>query len=195
MDAPHSVEVPSNQPPIGRVARAFAELDGSSKLAMVCVVFGWFFMNTLVVSLGSLQHGVRFFDMSAVIADPSRLFFDVDTPFHRTFFGLVCLTCLLAPLAPHFVKRRIAWGGYLAPLALILVCAVMLYSRTSGEFFTAPPDARSTSGSFIRFANNWVHHGGDLVARHVSIGAGGYLALIGSIVLTVPGVRRFRHRV
>src|SRR5882757_8861388 len=159
MDAPHSVEVPSNQPPIGRVARAFAELDGSSKLAMVCVVFGWFFMNTLVVSLGSLQHGVRFFDMSAVIADPSRLFFDVDTPFHRICFCLTCLLCLSAPLAPHLVKKRSAWLGYLAPLALILVCGALLYSRSSGDFFAAPTEAKSVSGNFIRFANNLVHHG------------------------------------
>src|SRR6202011_108789 len=100
-------------------------------------LFGWFFMKTLVVTLGSLQHGVRFFDLSAVIADPSRLFFDVDTPIHRIFFGLICLLCLLAPLAPHLMRKRSAWVGYLVPLALILVCAALVYSRSSNDFFAA----------------------------------------------------------
>jgi hypothetical protein len=193
MDAPPSTDVSTTHPPLGRAMRAIAALEGSSKLAIVCVLFGWFFMNTLVVTLGSLQHGVRFFDMSAVIADPSRLFFDVDTPFHRICFCLICLLCLLAPLAPHLANKRPAWIGYLAPLALILVCGALLYSRSSGDFITAPADTKSVSGNFIRFANDLVHHGSDLVARHISVGAGGYLALIGSLVLAVQGVRGLRH--
>lgn len=195
MDTPHSMDVSSTQPLFGRALRAVAELDGLSKAAIVCVVFGWFFMNTLVVSLSSLKHGVRFFDMSAVISDPSRLFFDVDTPMHRMCFSLICLVCLAAPIAAHLTKKRVAWLGYLAPLALILICGILLYSRTSGEFFAAAPDAKSMSGTFIRFAHDLVHRGSDLVSRHISIGAGGYLALIGSVVLAVQGLRRLRRPV
>jgi hypothetical protein len=195
MDAPHRMEIPSTQRLLGRVARGLAALGASSKLAIVCVLFGWFFMNTFVVTLGSLAHGVRFFDMSAVIADPTRLFFGGDTPFHRTFFGLICLACLVAPLAPHVTSTRSAEFGYLAPLALILVCGVLLYWRTSGELFASPGDAKSLSGSLIHFANDLVHRGSDLVSRHVSIGAGSYLSLIGGTVLAVQGVRRLRYRV
>ena len=194
MNTPRSLEVSSPQPLFGRALHAAAKLDASTKLAIVCVVFGWFFMNSLVVSLGSLQHGVRFFDMGAVIADPTRLFFGVDSSFQRVCFALLCIACLLAPLAPHLVDKRSAWLAYLAPLALIVACAALLYSRTSGEFFTAPSDARSVSGSFVRFANNLVHQGSGLVARHVAVGAGGYLALIGSAVLAVQGTKRFRQR-
>jgi hypothetical protein len=192
MDAPQSMEIRSTQPLLGRVVRGLAALDASSKLAIVCVVFGWFFMNTFVVSLGSLEHGVRFFDISAVIADPTRLFFDGDTPFHRVFFGLVCLACLVAPLAPHVMKTRSAWVGYLAPLALILACGVLLYWRTSGELFAPPSDPKSLSGGLIHFANELVRRGSDLVSRHVSIGAGSYLSVIGSAVLAVQGIRRSR---
>jgi hypothetical protein len=193
MDAPPSTDVSTPHPAFGRVVRAVAALEGSSRLAIVCVLFGWFFMNTLVVTLGSLQHGVRFFDMSSVIADPSRLFFDVDTPFHRICFCLTCLLSLSAPLAPHLVKKRAAWLGYLAPLALILVCGALLYSRSSGDFFAAPTAAKSVSSNFIRFANDLVHHGSGLVSRHISVGAGGYVALIGSLVLAVRGIRGLRH--
>jgi hypothetical protein len=193
MDTPSSMDVSSAQPLFGRVLRAIAELDTSTKLAMVCIVFGWFFMNTLVVSLGSLQHGVRFFDVGAVIADPTRLFFGVDTSFQRIFFGLICIVGVLAPLAPHMVRKRSAWLAYLAPLALLVVCGVILYSRTSGDFFTAPSDANAINGGLMRFANDLVRKGSGLVSRHVSVGAGGYLALIGSVVLALQGVRRFRR--
>jgi hypothetical protein len=38
-----------------------------------------------------------------------------------------------------------------------------------------------------------VQRGSDLVSRHVSIGVGGYLALIACIVLALRGIRRFRN--
>ncbi len=176
------------------MGRGLAALDGSSKFAIVCVVFGWFFMNTFVVTLGSLEHGVRFFDMSAVIADPTRLFFGGDTPFHHGFFGLVCLACLIAPLAPHLMKTPSAWIGYLAPLALILACGVLLYWRTSGELFAPPSDPKALSGGLIHFANDLVRRGSDVVSQHVSLGIGSYFSLIGSAVLAVQGVRRSRYR-
>jgi hypothetical protein len=179
MDAPQSMDMSSSQPRWGGVLPALKELDGPSKLAIVCLVFGWFFM-------------VRFFDISAVIADPTRLFFDLYTPAHRILFGLLCIACLAAPLTPHWIKDRRAWFTYLAPLALLAVCAVILYSRSSGEFFSTPVDAKSLSGNIVKFANDLVRRGSDLVARHVAVGAGGYLALIGSAVLAVQGVRRFR---
>jgi len=191
MDTPQSMEI--SRPLQARTVRAIAEIDVSAKLAIVCVLFGWFFMNTLVVSLGSLQHGVHFYDMAAVIADPTRLFFGVDTSFQRVFFGLICLVCLAAPVVPHLVHGKAAWLAYLAPLALILVCGILLYSRTSGEFFSAPSDANSMSGGLLRFANDLVRQGSDLVSRHIAVGAGGYLALIGSAILAAQGVRRLRH--
>jgi hypothetical protein len=126
--------------------------------------------------------------MSAVIADPTRLFFGGDTPIHRTVFALVCLACLAAPLLPHIANTRHAWYGYLAPLALMLTCGALLYWRTSGELLAQPDDVSSLSGSLLHLANDLVHRGTDLVARHVSIGAGSYLALIGSAVLAYQGV-------
>jgi hypothetical protein len=87
---------------------------------------------------------------------------------------------------------RALWLGYLAPLALMLICGALLFSRTSGEFIAAPSNVSRIGGNLIQFANDLVHHGGDLVARHVSIGVGGYLALAASLVLALQGVRGFR---
>jgi hypothetical protein len=67
-----------------------------------------------------------------------------------------------------------------------------LYWRTSGQLFAPPDDPKSMTAGIINFANDLVHRGADIVSRHVSVGAGTYLALIGAVVLFVQGVRRYR---
>src|SRR5580700_6031671 len=130
------MDAPSNLQQMGR----------SSQIAIVCVFFGWFLVDTLVVTLGSLQHGVRFLDMSAVIADPSRMFFGLQGSMHRVFFIPLCIFCIFAPLWPVFRPIRVLWLSYLAPLALMVICGALLFSRTSGEFIAAPSNAGRVGG-------------------------------------------------
>jgi hypothetical protein len=190
-----STQLPSAVRPalVSRLVRAAGELDSPSKFALLCILIGWFLVDTFVVTLGSLQHGVRFFDISAVIADPTRLFFGIQGFAHRIVFGLLCILCLLAPLLPYLRGGRFTWLGHTAPLLLMVICASLLYSRTSSELFAAPSNAGSAASSLIKFANGLVHQGSGMVARHVSIGVGGYLALIACIVLALRGIRRFRN--
>ena len=176
-----------------RVLRAVLALDSSTKLALVCCFFGWFFMSTLGVSLGSLQHGVRFYDLAAVIGDPTRLFFGVDATFQRLVFGGLCFLCLLAPLSPHVVQWRTAWLAYLAPLGLMVLCAVLLYAKNSGEFFPTSSNSQLMSDNLMRLANRLVRRSSAVISHHVALGAGCYLALIGGLVLAIQGVTRFRQ--
>jgi hypothetical protein len=182
MGMPRSVDFFAAQPVLGRVGHALATPEVQSRLAVAGILIGWFFIDYLVVSLGSLHHGVRFFDMSAMIADPARLFLGVDSSMQRLLFSFLCLACLAAPLAaPQLIRsrvaNRVAWLAYLAPLALVVLCAALLYLRTTAEFF----------------ADDIARHGGGPAARHLSLGAGGYWALIGSLFLGIQGVHRF-HR-
>jgi hypothetical protein len=193
MDAPGNLQAAATPTLGARLLKAASQIDLASKVAMLCVFFGWFLVDTLVATLGSLQHGVRFFDMSAVIADPSRIFFGLHGSVHRTFFIPLCMVCIFAPLLPHFHRMRVLRLGYIAPLALMVICGVLLFWRTSGEFIVAPGNAGHIGGNLIQFANDLMHRGGDLVARHVAIGVGGYLALAASIVLALQGVRGFRR--
>ena len=179
--------------PFASLTRAASELDPVSRFALLCIFFGWFLLDTLLVSLGSLQHGVRFFDISSVIADPTRLFFGIQGFGRRIVFGVVCVLCLLAPLLPHLRRGRANWLGYLAPLVLMTICGVLLYSRTSSELFATPSDAGRAGSSLIHFANDLLHRGSGLVARHVSVGIGGYTAFIASMVLALRGFRRFQR--
>lgn len=178
---------------LSRLTQAAAQLETASKFALLCIFFGWFLLDTLIVTIGSLQHGVRFVDMSAVIADPTRLFFGIQGSLHRIYFSVICILCLLAPVLPHLRRKRANWLAYCAPLALIVICGALLYSRTSSELFAAPSGAGTAGGSLIRFANDLVRQGTGLVARHVSVGVGGYLALVGSLVLALRGARHFHN--
>ena len=175
-----------------QVAVAAARLEAPGKIAIACIFLCWFLLDTLVVTLGSLQHGVRFYDMSAVIADPSRMFFGFQGWGHRTAFGLLCVFCLAAPVLPHFRQARPLWLMYLAPLALMGICGALLLWRTSGQFIAAPSDAGGIGGNLVQFANGLVHHGSTLVSRHISIGVGGYLAFVACLVLALRGIRRYR---
>jgi hypothetical protein len=193
MDTPRSVEATSEPTLFDKVSRAAGQIDRVSLLALLAIFIGWFFADTLAVTLGLLRHGVRFFDISAAVADPTRIFFGVEGSFRRVFFGFICLLCLFAPLFPHWRGTRWAWLAYLAPLALMVICGALLYSKTSAEFFSAPADPASVGGSVIRFANGLVRRSSGLVSRHVSVGVGGYLAFAGSLVLAAQGMRHLRR--
>jgi hypothetical protein len=195
MDNPSSLGVPSGTEThkglLGRIVTAAVQLDTSSKFAIICVFFAWFFIDTLEVSVGSIKHGVRFFDASAVIADPTRMFFSIDTSFGVIVFSLLCCLCLMGPLAPHIWRTRLAWLAYLLPLILIVVCGLLLYSKTSGEILATPSDANAVRASVMNLANKILQRGSDLIARHIAVGAGGYVALLGSLVLGYQGLSRF----
>ena len=171
------------------------KLDTASLTALFCIFLGWFFIDTLTVTLGSLHHGVRFYDLPAVIADPTRMFFGIANTARTFLFGAVCLACLLLPLTVYWRDERWTWFAHGAPLILMLVCGSLLYFRTSGEFFATPTDSATVGGNLIRFANGLVHRGSGVVARHVSIGIGGYLAFVGGVVLAVSGLHGFRKQI
>jgi hypothetical protein len=198
MDKPQSVDLASSmQPQPGQLARVFAaagDVELSAKFAIICVFFAWFCVDTLVVSLGSVKHGIRFFDAGAIIANPTRMFFSIDTTFGVLLFGALCIACLLLPLAPHLWRNRLAWLAYLAPLVLILVCGLLLYSKTSGEIVAVPSDASGLKGSVMSLANKLLQRGSDYVSNHVAVAAGGYVSLIASTFLAYMGIHRLLRK-
>jgi hypothetical protein len=176
---------------VARIITALGRLDTTSKIAVACIFLGWFFLDTLVVSVGVVQHTVRFADMSVIAADPTRLFYPLGPSVQRFLFSVICLSCLALVALPQMRRERIAWLAPAAPLALMLLCALAVYVKTSGDFLKTPATANDLGSSVIRLANSLARRGGDIVARHISVAAGGYLALIASAVLAWQAVRRF----
>jgi hypothetical protein len=175
--------------------RAVGRLDPLTWLALVCIIAGWFFLDTLVVSAGPWRRAVHFYELAAIIANPMRLFLGIDRAQLPAViaFTLLCLGALCLPLAPFLSRIREAWLAYLVPLALMLICGAWLYARTSGDFFNTAADSGSLTSDVVRFANDLFHRASQPVARRVSIGAGSYVALIGCLFLTWYGIRRYRE--
>jgi hypothetical protein len=170
------------------------KLDAAAMVALVSVFFGWFLIDTLAVTLGSLRHGVRFYDFAAVIADPSRMFFAMQATARTYLFGALCVLCLLLPFAVYLRGARWLWIAHGAPLLLMATCALVLYSRTSGELFVAPGDPSGVSANLARLANGLVHRSSGVLAKHVSLSSGAYAAFFGCVVLALSGVRGYRRQ-
>jgi len=167
------------------------KLDTASLIALFSIFLGWFFIDTLAVTLGSLRHGVKFVDLPVVIIEPARMFLGIDRTMRTYLFGTLCLLCLLLPWSVYLRTDRWVWFAHAAPLTLMLVCAVLLYAKTAGEFLPAPSDPNSLGGNLVRLTNGLVHRGGGVVARHIVVGVGGYLAFLGSVVLALAGLRGY----
>jgi hypothetical protein len=173
---------------------ALTQLDAASWLAMVCIFVGWFITDTLVLSWGPLQHSLRFYDMAAIAENPIQLFSGIDHAhsYASIVFGLLCLIAVFAPLAPFVWSARVAWLANLIPLALMVICAMLIEARSPGDYFHTPPQAASLGSDLIRLANDVIGRGATVVTKRIAVGTGAYLALIGSVFLAMRGLRRYR---
>ena len=115
------------------------KLDAAAIVALVSIFFGWFLIDTLVVTFGSLRHGVRFYDFAAVIADPSRMFFGMQATARTHVFGALCLVCLLLPVARCICVKsaRWLWFAHCAPLLLMLICGLVSVLAKFRQIFSS----------------------------------------------------------
>jgi len=179
-----------------RWLEAASRLNGITWLALICLVAGWFYLDTLVVTAGPWRRAVHFYELAAIIANPMQLFLGINHAYLPEVISLtlVCLAVVCTPLAPYLSRAREAWLAYLAPLALMLICGGWLYARTSGDFFTTAADTGTLTSDVVRFANDLFHRGTQPIARRVSLGAGSYVAIIGCLFLAYYGIRCYRER-
>lgn len=170
------------------------QVDRQTWIALICVVVGWFFLATVVTTVGPVKQKYHFFDMMTVMLNPAWLLYGMGSshPLESVAFGLLDLAVLVLPLVPFIVKKRSAWLLSVAPLALMLLCGFELYATTAGPFFEATQRAGPIANALVRFGNSVAEGTGNAVARHISIGLGAYLALLASGFLAVQGLRAFR---
>jgi hypothetical protein len=175
-------------------AQLLRQVDRQTWIAVICLVVGWFFMATVVTTVGPVQQKYHFFDMLTVMLNPSWLLYGMGSshPLEAIAFGLLDLAVIVLPIVPFIVKKRSAWLLCLAPLALMLLCGFELYEKTAGPYFEATQRAGSFAQGLVRFGNSVALGAGNLVARHISVGLGAYLSLLASLFLAVKGLRTFR---
>jgi hypothetical protein len=147
-------------------------------------------MATLVSHFGPVQQVTHFYDLGTVLLNPSWLIHG-RAPWHTLeacAFGALSAAVLFAPLAAHRVGGRSARLLYTVPLVFMSVCGGVLYSETSGPYVIASSDTGAVGAFLARFANEVIGTVTDTIAKHISIGGGGYLALLAAVYLAFRGV-------
>jgi hypothetical protein len=170
------------------------QVDRQTWIALVCLVVGWFFLATLVTTVGPVKQKYHFFDMLTVMLNPAWLLYGMGSshPLESVAFGLLDLVVLVLPIVPFVVRKRSAWLLSVAPLALMLLSGYALYKRTSGPYFATTERAGRWASALVNFGNAVAQGVGDAAARHISVGLGAYLALLAALFLAVKGLRTFR---
>ena len=170
------------------------KVDRQTWIALVCLAVGWFFLATLVTTIGSVQQKYHFFDMLTVMLNPAWLLYGLGSsrPMESVAFGLLDLVVLVLPIVPFIVRKRSASLLSVAPLVLMLLSGYALYKRTSGPYFAATERGGHWTHALVNFGNALAESVGDAVARHISVGLGAYLALLAALFLAVKGLRTFR---
>lgn len=172
----------------------FRRVDWGTWIAVLGLAAGWFFLATVVTTLGPMQQKYHFFDMLTVMLNPAWLLYGSGSshPFEAVVFGLVDLGVLVLPLVPYLVGKRSAWLLSTAPLILMVLCGIELYQRTSGPYFAGTQRGGAWAHTLVRLGNSMAEGIGDAAARHISMGLGAYVALAASLVLAMKGLRVFR---
>jgi hypothetical protein len=173
------------------------KIDGITWVAVACLVLGWFVLNTLSATFGPIQHTVHFYDLWIVMRDPRWLLTGVTDayPLTRVVFGLVCLIVITAPFLPRLGFPNVPYLLSSAPLLLMLLCGIVLYVKSSTTQIESTESLGRIGGYIAKWTNGAVNWSGDVVARHIAIGAGGYLSFVASIYLAVRGVLKPRQLV
>lgn len=165
-------------------------IPASTWVALAMLAASWFWMATLVSHFGPVQQVTHFYDLGTVLLNPSWLIHGVARwhTLEAFVFGALSAAILVAPLGAHWLGARSAWLLYAAPLVFMSVCGGVLYAETSEPYVTAPASAGAVGAFLTQLANEVIGKATDTLARHISIGAGGYFSLVAAAWLSFRGV-------
>jgi hypothetical protein len=161
-------------------------------VAMVGILVGWYGLDLVLVTVGPLRYDFHFPDAWNLIARPMQTLAATTSRAQPKagFFAVVCVAALLLPIAPHVLRKRIAWLAYAAPLVLMCVCAIYAYTKFSGQTFANSYHPHTLGARVTDFANRVVGRAGSVSARRVKVGLGVYVSAVASLALAVVGCIR-----
>jgi hypothetical protein len=179
----------------GRPGHVTVQLHWTVLLGVGCTAVSWFALDSLVTDLRFARLGFRFYNVLTLMRSPDRILSGPGEggTLDAWLFGAVCAVCLLAALAPLVLSQRRAWLGCVAPFALMVVAGAVLYHGFTQDFIADSGSLGDTGSQLIRFANSLASQVGNVVARRVHVGAGGYLGLAATAVLAVKGIAGYRN--
>ena len=174
--------------------RTDATLDSAALIALAAIALGWFAMSTLVVDFGVWQRAIRFYELWAVIQDPAGALSGARNAHTLTTlaFGVVCAAAVIVPLVCVRNRQPVALLTYLIPFIVMAVSGAVLYAQGSMNTVVADGNAHTASAFVARMAQAAIGRASAAVATRVSVGAGAYLALLGSCFLLLRGLISYR---
>lgn len=162
--------------------------------AMAALLAGWFFLSTVSIQV-SPQYilGLSFWKLLGALNSPAGLMSGLGGASGGSgLYGFLCVVALVAPLAPQVWKDRRAHLGGMLPLAFMLLVALMIYSGVSDGLKQAQGMAGFLGGDQAsRVTESVTSMMLREAMRAISIGAGGYLALLASLYLAGRGAMKF----
>jgi hypothetical protein len=170
-------------------------VDVPALICLALIAAGWFAMNTLVVTFGPFTHVTQFYEMGLVVIQPVALFVGVGEGHALALSGFVLLTLatLFTALAASLIsaRPRAQLLGWL-PLALMLLCFAMLYFGGPSPQIDAAAPQSSVHDYLVRMAGHLTQHVHNTLVTHISVGAGGELALLASLALGLRSTLKYR---
>ena len=172
------------------LSSSMRRVDPLVLIAVAAIFLGWFVLDTLVIRIGPVRHTVKFYELLAVIIDPSRVLTGLDSGhlFSSTAFGLVCATLVLACHVRSLPPRRLRPMLVCAPLLLMLLTAFLLFVRLPGDLFADPGRGAPILSDLVRLANDVFNRGAAAITR-ASTGAGLWISGTACVLLAWKGYR------
>jgi hypothetical protein len=170
-------------------------LDLAALACLGLIAIGWFGMDALVVSFGRFAQDTRFSELGVVLLHPAALFVGVGASHTLEVwtFALLALITLFAVLAaPLLFPQREAWLAGWLPLTLMLICFALLYGNGSSGQLEASASTSGLHDDLIRLVGSVRQSVERSLVGHISVGAGGVLSLLASIVLALRSTLNYR---
>lgn len=171
-------------------------ITAATWVALAALAISWFWLPVLTSRFGPVEHVTHFYDLGTVLLNPGWLVHGIARwhTLQALAFGALSAAILIAPLAAHRLGTRSAGLLYLLPLAFMLLCAAVLYARTSGPYVTASPETGAVGAFLARLADQAIGKAADTIARHISISVGGYLSFLAAAYLAFKGFKGYTAR-
>ena len=165
---------------------------------LAAVLLGWFFLPAVSVNMGMLgNNSVTFYQgLKLLNASGIESLAALSGGGSAGLYGVLCFLAIVAVLLPNVWQDRRASWGMAAPLALMLLVAMLAYFKVSSQI-SASQDAMGQFGGaqYQEMARQAASQAAAEMRKAISIGLGVYLSIAGALYLAWQGLGRSRRPV
>lgn len=167
-------------------------------VAAAALVLGWCVLSTVSIDAGFLgQMQVTFWQVLGLVnvSSPMDVIGRRGGP-GAGLYGVVALACMAGPFLTYFWKDARAHLAGLLPLALMLIVAVVLYSKVSSALGAGSEFAGGlvAGAEFESMYGDMQRQARAEAMKAVSIGAGAYLSVLASLYFAAVGLKGYLVR-